>query len=326
MLTFRPEGLYCESGDIYIDPIRPVQTAIITHGHADHARWGMAHYIATPETCEIMKKRIGETISITPLPVYQPYQIGDVTITFIPAGHILGSAQVLIDNGSERALITGDFNTIPDPTVADFDTVSADLLVMETTFALPIYQWPSTEDVFSDIHSFWASNASDGYHTVLYAYSLGKAQRLLHHLDASQGPIAVHGAVANMNKIYQSYDRLKSTFPTLSKALISEWDSKGLIVAPPATIGSSWLKKLGQYREAYVSGWMLGKGQSRRRNMRGFVLSDHADWNSLIRTVDLVSPKHVWTMHGYTDIFARYLNDIGVSATPLSKLQIERSE
>lgn len=326
MLSVTPNGLYCKEGDFYIDPYHPVDTAIITHGHADHARWGMNHYIATPITCDIMKIRLGKEIHTIPQPYHSPFKLGNATLQFLPAGHILGSAQVLIECNNQRAIITGDFKIDPDPTVDSFETTSADILVMETTFGLPIYHWPDPKTIFNDIHLFWKRNQSEKKATVLYAYSLGKAQRLIAGLDPSQGPIAVHSAIDKMNQIYKNDNKLLNTPPVVSKAIIDSWDRPGIVITPPATIDSKWLKQLGAYREAYVSGWMMSKGQIRRRNMRGFVLSDHADWPGLLETVRTVSPQQVWTMHGYTDIFARYLNEIGVSASPLGALQMERTE
>ncbi|MEK9726995.1 MAG: ligase-associated DNA damage response exonuclease [Candidatus Margulisiibacteriota bacterium] len=326
MLSLNHNGLYCDAGNFYIDPIRNVDCAVITHGHADHARWGMGTYVATPETCDIMRVRLGQDINTISLKYHQAYSFNSIQVTLIPAGHILGSAQVVIDDGSQRAIVTGDFKTDHDPTLDDIYYESCDLLVMETTFALPIYHWPHIASVFESIHSFWNQNQSDGYHTVLYAYSLGKAQRLLAGLDSDLGPIAVHGAVSKMNDIYAKYNRLVTLPPKLTKDTLSNWGQPGLIVAPPGVIGSSWLKKLGRYREGYVSGWMTSKGQARRRNMRGFVISDHADWNGLNQLVKRAAPTQVWTMHGNTDIYARYLNEQGISATSLSQLRLERSE
>ena len=326
MLSINENGLYCKKGNFYIDPFRSVENAVITHGHADHAKWGMEHYFATPATCDIMNVRLGSDYQYSRFNYDTPFQLGDVEITFIPAGHILGSAQVIINDGKQTAIVTGDFKTTPDPTVDQFKFLTCDLLVMETTFALPIYHWPDPKNVFLDIHKFWKQNQIKGHHSVLYAYSLGKAQRLVNGLDSSQGPIAVHPAVDKMNQIYKNYNKLDYLPPTLSKELIKEWDKPGIVIAPPATIGSTWIKKLGKYNEAYVSGWMLSKGQSRRRNMRGFVLSDHADWFELNNVVETLSPTSVWTMHGYTDIYARFLSENGITASPLSKLQLERSE
>ena len=213
MLTLNANGLYCELGNFYIDPIRPVETAIITHGHADHARWGMETYIATPPTCDIMKIRLGPDIQTIAYPFDQPFEHNGVRITLIPAGHILGSAQVKIETHSQTAIVTGDFKTEADPTVEVFRPTPCDLFVMETTFGLPIYHWPSPASVLESIHSFWKANQSEGIATVLYAYSLGKAQRLVNGLDPTVGPIAVHPAVKKMNDIYLSYKRLSNDPP-----------------------------------------------------------------------------------------------------------------
>ena len=326
MLSVTKNGLFCKKGNVYIDPIKPVKAAIITHGHADHARWGMEKYIATPATCDIMKKRISPDINCQKLNFNETVVIGDVEITFIPAGHILGSAQVVINDGKQKAIITGDFKTTPDPTVESFTTEQCDLLVTESTFALPIYNWINSKIIFESINKFWAKNQKEGYHTILYAYSLGKAQRLLNGLNHKQGPIAVHSATKNMNDIYLKHNKLSKAFNTFTIEELNSWDKPGLIVAPPATIDSKWIKKCKRYKEAYISGWMTSKGQARRRNMRGFALSDHADWKGLLTTINTCNPKKIWTMHGYTDLFARYLNEQGFNATSISQLELERSE
>ena len=326
MLQVTSNGLYCVPGDFYIDPYRSVPTAVITHGHADHARWGMGHYISTPMTADIMRIRIGKDISVTAHEYHAPFDLNGVRVTLIPAGHILGSAQVVLEHNNQRSIITGDFKTDDDPTVHPFEAMPCDLLVMETTFALPIYHWPSATDVMADIHAFWQQNQVAGEHTVLYAYSLGKAQRLVAGLDSTVGPVAVHRAVDNMNQVYKQYGFLDNLPPVLTKSEVADWDRPGIIIAPPATQGSAWLKTLGRYREAYVSGWMLSRGQTRRRNMRGFVLSDHADWAGLNATVAACAPTQVWTMHGSTHIYAKYLQEQGIAATPLGALALERSE
>ena len=326
MLTLTRNGIYCKKGNFYIDPIRPIKNAIITHGHADHARWGMEKYYATPATCAIMKIRLGKDITCHELNFHDEIKLGKVKIKLIPAGHILGSAQVVIEDESKKAIITGDFKTDPDATVESFETEPCDLLVMETTFALPIYNWIESKEIFSSIHEFWQTNQKKGYHTVLYAYSLGKAQRILNSLNQEQGPIAIHSAIEKMNQIYVNKKRLERNFPVFTNAELDNWNKPGLSIAPPATIDSKWIKKCKKYKEAYISGWMTSKGQARRRNMRGFPLSDHADWKGLNYAVKKFNPSEVWTMHGSTDIFAKHLNDQGIKATSLSKLQLERSE
>ena len=325
MLTVTEKGLYCKAGDFYIDPQRPVTTAIITHAHADHARFGMKTYIGTPATCDLIQSRFNYQADYIELDYHKPKQFGDVTVSLAPAGHILGSAQVIIDYQKKRAVVTGDFKCGVDPTVTTFSPIKCDLLVLESTFALPIYSWPPVANEFNAIKDFYLSNKAKGMHSVLYAYSLGKAQRLLAGLN-DLNCVAVHPSIEKMNAIYIKYNHLDRQFPCLTPELLSTWKEPGLIIAPPATIGSSWIKKLKSYKEAYVSGWMLGKGQVRRRNMRGFVISDHADWNDLNQTISQCCPKKIWTMHGYTDIFAAYLKEKGYLASSLTKLQLDRQE
>ena len=325
MLTVTEKGLYCREGHFYIDPQQPVPTAIITHAHADHARFGMGTYIGTPPTCHLIQSRFNFQSEYIELDYFTPKQFGNVMVTLAPAGHILGSAQVIIDYKSKRTVITGDFKCGPDTTVKAFTPITCDLLVLESTFALPIYSWPCISEEFKAIRKFYSTNKNNAMHTVLYAYSLGKAQRLLAGLTDLHH-VAVHPAIEKMNDIYIKYNYLNRQFPRLTPDLLATWNEPGLIIAPPATIGSSWIKKLKSYKEAYVSGWMLGKGQVRRRNMRGFVISDHADWNDLNNTIVQCCPKEVWTMHGYTDIFASYLKEKGYLASSLTQMQLERSE
>ena len=325
-LEHTKRGLYCRPGDFYVDPWRPVERAVITHGHADHARYGLQNYIATPATAAIMKKRLGQAIQLDAKEYHKVFQIGRVTCYFIPAGHILGSAQVVIECEGKRAIVTGDYKLSPDNTVDAFEHLECDLLVTESTFALPCFKWPSEEHVFAEIHAFWQENQAKGLHTVLYAYSLGKAQRLLAGLDHHQGPIAVHGAVDEMNQIYKSFGKLELLPPRLTLEAMASWKLPGLVIAPPSTTGSAWLKKLKKYREAYVSGWMQIKGQTRRKNMRGFILSDHVDWPQLNETVQKSKAKEVWVTHGFSDIYAKYLNEQGIKAKALNFKFFEREE
>ena len=325
LLQVTKNGLYCEQGDFYIDPLYPVKHAVITHGHADHARFGMGHYISTPETADIIKKRIGENITISEYAFKKIKSFNGINLYFIPAGHILGSAQVVIESNNERAIITGDFKLSTDATVDSFEHLTCDLLVMETTFALPCYHWDCQKKGFKDIEAFWKENQKKGKNTVLYAYSLGKAQRLLAGLNSNIGPIAVHGAVELMNKIYKKHKRLKKLPQKLTKDYIDTWTTPGLIIAPPSTQGSTWLKKCHPINEAYVSGWMHIKGQTRRRNMKGFTLSDHADWAECNKTVIQSKAKEVWTTHGYTDIFSKYLNEMGIKSFPVNNINVQRS-
>lgn len=325
-LVLKEAGLYCKPGDFYVDPWRPVQNAVITHGHADHARYGMQAYTATLATAAIMKKRIGKDIPVEAKDYHEVFKIGDVKCYFIPAGHILGSAQLVIEYRGQRAIITGDYKLSPDDTVDAFEHIQCDLLVTESTFALPCFKWPSQASVFKEIHSFWQANQEKGLHSVLYAYSLGKAQRILAGLNTQQGPIAVHGAVDEMNQIYQSFGKLDVLPPRLTLETLASWERPGLVIAPPSTAGSAWLKKLKKYREAYVSGWMQIKGQTRRKNMRGFILSDHVDWPQLNETVLKSKAKEVWVTHGFSDIYAKYLNEQGITAKALNYQYFEREE
>jgi len=316
------EGLFCPAGGFHIDPWSPVERAVVTHAHADHAAAGCRSYLASPPTASLLRRRLGD-ISIQPLDFGESLEIGDVCVSLHPAGHILGSAQVRIEpaSGGPVWVVTGDFKTRFDETCEVFEPLQAGGLILESTFGLPIYRWPDEAEVFADINAWWRANQSEGRTTVLLAYSLGKAQRVLAGLDPAIGPIGAHGAVMTMTEIYREHGVPLPDATHANSETAGELKGRGVIVAPPSAADSSWLKRFhgrGGARTAFVSGWMAVRGRRRWRAAdRGFVVSDHADWPGLLETVEASGAARIGVTHGYAEPLAHYLREQGRDAFAL---------
>lgn len=338
VLTLRPEGLYCAAGDFYIDPWRPVARALITHGHSDHARPGSAHYLATEASEGVLHQRLGgradAPLSLQTVRYGEPLSIGSAKVSFHPAGHVLGSAQIRVDVGGEVWVCSGDYKLGPDPTCTPFEPVRCHTFITESTFGLPIYRWPDNATLWADIRQWWQTNASAQRASVIYAYSFGKAQRLLagilsgygDHLGTAQGPgpVVVHGAVAALNRAYREAgvvlppEHLTSDFAS-GKAGLAQGLNRALVIAPPSAAGSPWLKRFGDYADAFASGWMQVRGVRRRRGVdRGFVVSDHADWPGLMTAIKESGASKVLVTHGSVPVMVRYLTEIGIEAAGLA--------
>lgn len=320
-------GLYCREGGFFIDPWSPVERAVITHAHADHARPGCKRYLASPECARLLKARLGPDLAVQELPYGERLDLDGIRLSLHPAGHILGSAQVRLEQKGEVWVITGDFKRDPDPTCAPFEVVRCHTLVTESTFGLPVFNWPGPMDVVADINSWWRKNRDRGMTSILFAYSLGKAQRLAAEVDPRIGPILTHGAVENMNAVYrQAGVRLN---PTIHASEVRSRDevAGALVIAPPSAEGSPWVGKFAPSRRAFTSGWMQIRGNRRRRALdRGFVLSDHADWNALLDTISSSGAERVWVTHGFTAEVVRFLGEMGVAAEALRTVFSGESE
>jgi putative mRNA 3-end processing factor len=315
LLEMSDAGLYCPPGDFHIDPWRPVQRAVVTHAHSDHARPGSARYFAAAPGVGLLGLRLDPGAEIAALAYGEPVELGEARVSLHPAGHILGSAQVRIEQRGRVVVVGGDHKLVADdPTCAAFEPLQCDLFVSEATFALPIYRWPPSAEVFAEIHAWWRENQSAGRTSVLFAYAVGKAQRLLAGLDPSYGPIGAHGAIRRFLPAYAAAGvRLPAVIPATeqSKAL----RGMGLVLAPPSSADSPWLRKFGRVSTAFASGWMQIRGTRRRRNLdRGFVLSDHADFAGLLETIRRTGARRVAVTHGYTSPFARLLRERGLDA------------
>lgn len=319
-------GLYCPLADIHIDPWRPVDRAIITHAHADHARPGSNSYLCTPESEPILRIRLGKDTNIQTLAYNQPLQHNDIRITLHPAGHVLGSAQVLLEPTGPHAhthqscCISGDYKTTPDPTCTPFEPVRCEHFITESTFGLPIYRWPDPCIVFDDINAWWRNNQPRSLTSIIYTYALGKAQRLLTGLDPAIGPILVHGAI---DRLLPPYREAGIHLPPTERATTDNANqSRGhaMVIAPPSAAGSPWLKKFGKHSDAFASGWMQIRGTRRRRSIdRGFVLSDHADWPGLLSAIEATGAARIGITHGTLTPLVRYLREEkSLDAYPIS--------
>lgn len=316
MLRITDRGLYCEAGDFHIDPWLPVDRAVITHAHGDHARWGSRSYLGSREGERVLRTRLGAGARIRTADWGEPVQINGVRISLHPAGHILGSAQVRVEHGGEVWVVSGDYKTEPDPTCTHFEPVRCHTFVTESTFGLPIYRWAPQAEVFAEVRAWWRANRDAGRASVLFGYALGKAQRLLAGvLGAEEGPIFTHGAVERLNQDYrESGIALPPTTHAGSASRSQDWRG-ALIVAPPSAAGSTWLRRFGAASTAFASGWMRIRGARRRRSVdRGFVLSDHVDWPALLDAVDATGAERVWVTHGYREPVVRWLREHGLQA------------
>ncbi|MGN0926761.1 ligase-associated DNA damage response exonuclease [Ectopseudomonas mendocina] len=316
LVVARPEGLYCPPGDFYIDPWRPVERAVITHAHGDHARRGNGHYLAAAPGAGILRSRLGDDISLQTLAYGERLDHHGVTLSFHPAGHVLGSAQVRLEYQGEVWVASGDYKVEPDGTCAPFEPVRCHTFITESTFGLPIYRWPSQAEIIAGIDAWWRANAAAGKASVLFAYSFGKAQRILHGIDASIGPILVHGAVEPLNEVYRAGG--VHLPPTRYAGDIARNDPllrQALIIAPPSAGGSTWMRRFGDYSDAFASGWMLLRGTRRRRGVdRGFALSDHADWPGLLWAIEQTGAERVMVTHGQVNVLVRHLREQGLDA------------
>ena len=313
LVVTRPEGLYCPPGDFFIDPWQPVAHALITHAHGDHLRMGHGRYLTAEAGRHVVTTRVGP-VDLQGLPYGESITHRGVRISFHPAGHVLGSAQIRLEHEGRVWVVSGDYKTGPDATCVPFEPVRCDVFVTESTFGLPVFRWAPQQDVFDAINAWWQDNAAAGRASIVYAYSFGKAQRVLSGLDPGIGPIVVHGAVATMDEAYrQSGVALP---PTQSVLETSPADlGRCLVVAPPSAQGSAWTKRFGDYSDAFASGWMLLRGARRRRNVdRGFILSDHADWAGLLEAIAATGAPRVIVTHGYVDPLVRFLREQGLES------------
>lgn len=320
LIVARPEGLYCPAGDFYIDPWQPVDRAVITHAHSDHARWGHRHYLAARPGAGVLLSRL-PGIDLQTVAYGERIDMHGVKVSLHPAGHVLGSAQVRVEHAGRVWVASGDYKLDADPTCDAFEPVRCDTFITESTFGLPIYRWDPPQTVFDGIDSWWRHNASEGRASVLFCYSFGKAQHILAGVDAAMGPIFCHGAVDPLNRAYRDAGvalppvRAVSEIAVKDKAIFKQ----ALIVAPPSAQGSAWMRRFGDYSDAFASGWMRLRGTRRRRGVdRGFVLSDHADWPSLQSAIRATGAERVIVTHGQIEPMVRWLREQGLQAGAFS--------
>ncbi len=315
MLTFTDKGIYCAAGDFYIDPWKPVARAVITHAHSDHARWGNQHYLCTKDSVPFLQLRLGKEISVQGLAYGEDIYLNGVTVSFHPAGHMIGSAQVKVTYKGQTWVASGDYKVENDGISGAFEPQKCHVFITESTFGLPIYRWKPQPSIFSDIRSWMNENEQAGKNSVLVAYSLGKAQRLLYNLQQHVSKFMVHGAIFNAHEVC-----LQNGWPLPPVELITPETPKesykgSLIIAPPSAADSAWMRRFNPYSLGVCSGWMQVRGNARRRNVdAGFPISDHADWPGLLDTIKETGAEKIFVTHGFTSVLARYLQENGLSA------------
>jgi putative mRNA 3-end processing factor len=314
LIEFTDKGLFCPPGNFYVDPWKPVEKAVITHAHSDHARIGSQAYLCHRDTLPLLQLRLGQQ-NYQAVEWNEKIYLNGVTISLHPAGHIIGSSQIRIEYNGEVWVVSGDYKTQADGISGTFEPIACDTFITESTFGLPIYNWKPQQEIFHDIQNWVRSNEVAGKTSVIIAYSLGKAQRVLKAIEDVTGNIFVHGAIWNVHQtLVQAgwqLPEVKRINPDNSKE-----DYKGsVVIAPPSADGSPWMRRFTPYSVGICSGWMQVRGNQRRRNAdAGFALSDHADWSGLLQTVKATGAQKVYVTHGFQSVFSRYLNEQGIEA------------
>ncbi len=321
LLRPTPEGLYCPPGDFYIDPVRPVARALVTHGHADHARPGNHSVLATRQTLDIMALRYGKDFAAErqTAALGETIRIGDVSVSFHPAGHVLGSAQIAVEHKGLRIVASGDYKRRPDPTCAGFEPVDCDVFITEATFALPVFRHPGTGDEVAKLLKS-VEQFPERAHLV-GAYALGKAQRVIKHLREAgyDAPIYIHGALTKLCDYYRSEG---IDLGELRPATV-EGGNKGdfagvIIVGPPSAFADKWARRFPDPVSCFASGWMRVRQRARQRGVElPLIISDHCDWDELTGTIDEIAPTEVWVTHGREEALVRWCELRQLRARPL---------
>ena len=314
LIDFTNKGLYCSAGDFYIDPWQPVNRAIITHAHSDHARWGSYHYLCHTASLSLLKLRLGD-VRIEAVGWNDPLNINGVKISLHPAGHIIGSSQIRIEYNNEVWVVSGDYKTEDDGLSGSFEPVKCNVFISESTFGLPIYKWKPQQEIFQNIQEWISINKEAGKTSVLIAYSLGKAQRVMQCIKDIDTKIFLHGAVWNVHQTLLQMGHHLPTAERVTPETPKEKFKGQVVIAPPSADGTPWMKRFSPYSVGVCSGWMQVRGNVRRRNAdAGFALSDHADWNGLLNVVKATGAEKVFVTHGFQASFSRYLNENGITA------------
>ncbi len=307
MLVSTPDGLACPLGGFHVDPAGAVDLAVVTHAHADHARPGSRRYVCAAPGAAVLRRRLGPDAVIESWPYGERRRLGGVDVSLHPAGHVIGSSQVRVASGDEVWVVSGDYKRDADPTCDAFEIVPCDTFVTEATFALPIYRWPPVADVLDEMRGWIAGNRASGRPSILFAYSLGKAQRLLASIaDAIDEPPLAHGAVVAMTEACREGGVVLPPVDPVLDTTRGAATRGRVVLAPPSAINTPWLKRFPDAATAMVSGWMRVRGARRWKGVdRGFVISDHADWPALLDTIDATGCRRVLATHGYADVLAR---------------------
>jgi putative mRNA 3-end processing factor len=316
MLVETPAGLLCPAGGFHVDPWDPVDRALITHAHGDHARSGSRAYLCADPSRRLLERRFGGEAHVESLPYGAPLEIGSVRVSFEPAGHILGSAQIRIEGPEGVWVVAGDYKRAPDPTCEPFEPIACDVFVTESTFGLPIYRWDPTEAVIEEILAWWDGNRVEGRTSVLFCYTIGKVQRVLAELArVADRRVFVHGMMLSMIEAYREAGVSMLPVESATEQPRGTKFAGELVLAPLSARGTPWMRRLGDHSDAFASGLMRVRGVRRQRAFdRGFVLSDHADWPALLQSITETGAGRVLATHGHAEPLARHLRDHGLDA------------
>lgn len=314
MLKFTSKGICCLPGNFYIDPWKPVDLAVITHGHSDHARWGMKKYLCHHDTVPVLKSRIGPGIHVQGVGYNEPVIINGVAVSLHPAGHIIGSAQVRLEYRGKVTVVSGDYKIQDDGLSTPFEPVKCHEFVSESTFGLPVYNWLPVAQQNEQLQQWVLNNQLNNKTSVLIGYSLGKAQRIMKALEGI-APLYVHYSIGRLNQAYQSAGIRLPEYQVVDLRENARRLDKGLVIVPPALLDSNVIRKIPNMANAICSGWMQVRGARRWRNAdAGFAISDHADWNGLLEAIRATEAEKVYITHGQTAVFTKYLNEAGIHA------------
>lgn len=312
LIEFTDKGLYCRQANVYIDPWKPVPKAIITHGHSDHAYVGHQHYLCHHYTKPILQTRLGDQYYQS-IDWKETISINSVKFSLYPSGHIIGASQVRVEFENEVWVVSGDYKTENDGISGSFEPVKCNTFITESTFGLPIYNWMPQEILYERMRQWVLEMRTLNKTPVFIAYSLGKAQRVLNALEPLGETLYAHGATYNLHMalVASGFDlpKLERITPDTPKNVLHN----SIIIAPPGADGSTWMNKFQPYATGICSGWMQVRGNVRRRNAdEGFILSDHADWNGLLKAIEATEAEKVYVTHGFQSAFSRYLNEKGI--------------
>lgn len=314
MLQFKPEGIFCKPGGFYIDPWRPVESAVITHGHSDHARTGMGRYLCHIHSVPILKARLGPDITVEGIEYNNPIHINGVKVSLHPAGHIIGSAQIRMEYKGEVAVVSGDYKIQDDGLSTPFEPVRCNQFVSESTFGLPIYNWLPVEKQYEQLRNWCIENQALGKTSVFVAYSLGKAQRIMKSLEGI-AELNVHYSISKLNKAYETAGIELPAWSELDLRTDTRHLDKQIVIVPPSLLDSNLIKKIPNMANALCSGWMQVRGARRWRSVdAGFPISDHADWPGLLQAIRETGAEKVFITHGQTAVFSKYLRELGLDA------------
>ncbi len=314
LIEFTNKGLYCPPGDFYIDPWAAVDKAVITHAHSDHARWGSKYYLCHHHSKPLLYLRLGD-VFVESIEWEETVFINGVTVSLHPAGHMIGSSQVRVEHQGEVWVVSGDYKLEDDGLSGKFEPVTCHTFITESTFGLPIYRWKPQHVIFQNIQDWIRNNHAAGKTSVLLAYSLGKAQRLLQCVPEACSDIYVHGAIWNAHIALQQAGWALPDVKRVTPELAKESYTGKVIIAPPSADGTPWMRKFKPHAVGVCSGWMQVRGNVRRRNAdAGFALSDHADWEGLLEAIKATGAEKVYVTHGFQSVLSRYLNETGIEA------------